>query len=63
MSDAPAEWGKYSAAGIQMVLIMLLCWWIGSKIGEYFSFEPWGSILGIFFGIFAGMYNLIKSVK
>jgi ATP synthase protein I len=55
--------GHYSGAGIQMALTMIVCWWIGMKLGLKFNFEPWGSIGGLFFGMFAGMYNLIKSVK
>mgnify|MGYP002885722090 CR=1 FL=1 len=61
----PIHWARYSGLGIQMVVIMLFCWWLGKKIENNFEFinDPIGQLLGIFFGIFAVMYNLIKSVK
>ena len=58
------HWMKYSGVGIQIVAIMMISWWIGLKIEENaFIVDPWGQILGLFFGIFAGIYNLIKSVQ
>ena len=59
------EWARYSGLGIQMVAMMLICWWLGEKAESKFEFvnEPIGQLIGIFFGIFVVMYNLIKSVK
>ncbi len=54
---------EYSGVGIQMALTVLICWWIGSKVGIWLDAEPWGGLVGIFFGLFAGMYNLIKIVS
>ena len=63
-SNNKSNWLQYSGVGIQMVLTMLICWWLGLKLDDYFGFEnPWFTIGGLFFGMFAGMYNLIKSVK
>jgi len=59
------EWAKYSGLGIQMVAMMLVCWWLGEKAESYLGLinEPIGQLIGIFFGIFAVMYNLIRSVN
>jgi len=64
MSKNQKNWLAYSGLGIQMVMTMLLCLWIGMKIEDYFSISsPWGQLIGLFFGIFTSLYNLIKSVK
>ena len=64
MSKNQKNWLAYSGLGIQMVITMLLCLWIGTKIEDYFSISsPWGQLIGLFFGIFTSLYNLIKSVK
>ncbi len=64
MSKNQKNWLAYSGLGIQMVITMLLCLWIGMKMEGYFSISsPWGQLIGLFFGIFTSLYNLIKSVK
>jgi len=64
MSKNQKNWLAYSGLGIQMVMTMLLCLWIGMKVEDYFSISsPWGQLIGLFFGIFTSLYNLIKSVK
>jgi len=65
MINPSSHWMKYSGVGIQLVAIMMICWWVGMKSEELvkFIYYPWGQVSGIFFGIFAGMYNLIKSVQ
>ena len=62
--DKSSDWLQYSGIGIQMVVTMMICWWIGEK-SEYFELlsAPKGQIGGLFFGIFASIYNLIKQVK
>ena len=62
MTKKPNNWMEYSGIGIQMALTMIICWWIGSKVDGWMDVEPWGSLVGIFFGMFVGMYNLIKIV-
>ena len=58
------DWMKYSGVGIQIAAIMMIFWWVGLKTEQKMVvIEPWGQILGLFFGIFAGIYNLLKSVK
>ena len=64
MSKKQQNWLAYSGLGIQMVLIMLIGLWIGLKIETYFLLtSPFGQLIGLFFGIFTAIYNLIKSVK
>jgi len=52
-------WLQYSGIGTQMLITIILFWWLGVKL---FS-KPWGELLGLFFGIFAGMYNLINQLN
>jgi len=57
------EWAKYSGLGIQMVASMLISLYIGKWIGGKFNVEQLGSLVGIFFGLFASLYNLIKQIQ
>ena len=64
MSKNQKNWLAYSGLGIQMAVTMLFCLWIGIKIEGYFSISPpLGQLGGLFFGIFASIYNLINSIK
>ena len=64
MTNNQRHWLAYSGLGIQMVVTMLFGYWIGQKIEAYFLiYPPIGQLLGLFFGIFASIYNLIKSIK
>jgi hypothetical protein len=64
MTKKPTNWMQYSSVGIQMAATMMIGLWAGGKIGNYFAFpESYGQLGGLFFGVFASMYNLIKSVN
>ena len=64
MSNKQKNWLAYSGLGIQMVLTMVICLWIGIKVEQYFLISsPIGQLIGLFFGIFASIYNLINSVN
>ena len=64
MSKNQKNWLVYSGLGIQMTITMLFCLWIGMKVEDYtFIVSPWGQLVGLFFGIFTSVYNLINSVK
>ena len=55
---------KYSGAGIQMVLMMMVFWWFGEKVElKGWINPPWGQLVGIIFGVFASIFHLIKSVS
>ncbi len=53
----------YSTIGIQLAATLLLCLYGGYKLDSYFDTSPWFIIAGTFFGMFAGFFNLIMSLK
>ena len=59
------NWLQYSGIGIQMAATIIICWWLGEKLESSMQLiiKPWGQLIGLFFGMFAGIYNLIKQVK
>ena len=59
------NWLQYSGIGIQMAATVIICWWVGEKLESSIDFfnKPWGQLSGLFFGIFAGIYILVKQVK
>ena len=61
----PESWLQYSGIGIQMAVTIIVCWWLGEKLENSMVLldSPWGQLVGLFFGMFAGIYNLIKQVK
>jgi len=61
----PDNWLQYSGIGIQMAATIIVCWWFGEKLESSVALihNPWGQLLGLFFGMFAGIYNLIKQVR
>ena len=61
----PDSWLQYSGIGIQMAVTIIVCWWFGEQLENSVALidNPWGQLLGLFFGMFAGIYNLIKQVK
>ena len=64
MAKKPTNWMQYSGVGIQMAATMMIGLWLGGKVGNYFSLpESSGQLSGLFFGVFAAMYNLIKSIS
>ena len=64
MSKNQKYWLAYSGLGIQMAITILFCFWIGMKLEVFFSIKPpFGQLGGLLFGVFASVYNLIKSVN
>ena len=64
MAKNSTNWMQYSGVGIQMAATMMIGLWVGGKVGTYFSLpELYGQLSGLFFGVFAAMYNLIKSIS
>jgi len=59
------NWLQYSGVGIQMFVTIMIFWWLGGKIENNFKLfsEPWGQLSGLFFGIFAGIYNLVNQLN
>ncbi len=62
---SPDDWMRYSGIGIQMAATIVICWWIGEGLESSMELfhKPWGQLVGLFFGMFAGIYNLIKQVR
>ena len=64
MKKSTNRWLAYSGVGIQMVVTVLFCLWIGKMVESYFSIPyPFGQLVFILFGIFSSIINLIKIVK
>ena len=61
----PVSWLQYSGIGIQMLITIMLFWWLGGKLENHFKLfsEPWGQLIGLFFGIFIGMFNLVNQLN
>ena len=63
-NNKSSDWLQYSGIGIQMAATMMICWWVGKKSEDFrLVSEPWGQIAGLFFGVFASIYNVIKQVR
>ena len=64
MPNKPTNWMQYSSLGFQIVITILAFLWIGTELEYYLEIKrPYGQLLGTFLGIFASLYNIIKSVK
>jgi ATP synthase protein I len=56
------EIGPYVGLGIQLAATVTICVFIGIWLDHQFETSPVLTIVLAFFGVFAGMYNFIKSV-
>ena len=63
MKKQSTEWVKYSGLGIQMAVSVIIFLYLGKWIGAKFGSEIFGMLIGIFFGLFASTYNLLKQIK
>ena len=63
MNNNISEWVKYSAFGFQIFITILVFYYLGEWIGSKVNFQSLGSIVGIFFGLFASMYIIFKNIK
>ncbi len=54
--------GPYLGLGTQLAATMVLMFFFGRWLDEYFETEPWFTISFALFGGFAGVYNFIKTV-
>ena len=57
------KWQRLSSVGMNFVIMVILCSWIGSKLDSHFDTSPYITLSAIFFGIFAASYHLIITVK
>jgi F0F1-type ATP synthase assembly protein I len=51
-----------SIVGIQLVVSIVIGWWVGSWIDERFKTEPWFTLLGFLLGTAAGFVELFRVV-
>ena len=64
MAKKHTNWMQYSSLGFQIVITILVFLWLGTKLEHYFKISsPYGQLLGTFLGIFASLYNVIRTVK
>ena len=64
MPKESKNWMQYSSLGIQIVVTILIFLWIGTELENYLIINsPYGQLSGTLLGIFASLYNVIKSVK
>ena len=55
------EIGPYLGLGTQLAATIILMFFLGKWLDDYFNMYPILTILLSFFGGFAGIYNVIKS--
>ena len=54
--------GKYSGVGVQMLVTIGLCTWLGIWLDEKYGWSPWATVILSLLGVFAAMYQIIRSV-
>lgn len=54
--------GPYLGLGFQLAATIVLMFFIGYWLDDYFDISPVLTIIFAFFGGFAGIYNVIKTV-
>lgn len=52
-----------SGFAFTMIVIIGVCVFLGIKVDDYFNTSPLFTIIFSVFGIFAGIYNLIRNVS
>lgn len=77
-SDSPVEFGDMSsnssssvrytrglAGGVSLSACILAGYWLGSEIDRHWihASMPWGTIVMVLAGVFAGFYNLFRMVN
>ena len=62
LSKTYQDIGPYLGLGTQLAATMVLMFFVGKWLDEYFEIEPWLTISFAFLGGFAGVYNFIKTV-
>ncbi|MEJ2104973.1 MAG: AtpZ/AtpI family protein [Ignavibacteriaceae bacterium] len=57
------EIGPYLGLGLQLAVTVTLMVFLGIWLDGYFETQPILTIVFAFLGVFAGLYNFIKSVQ
>jgi F0F1-type ATP synthase assembly protein I len=53
-------WGRHLGAGLQMLVGVLLGYFVGNWLDKKYGWAPWGVLFGVALGLAGGMYLLIK---
>lgn len=55
----PNIW-RHLYAGTSLAVTILLCTFVGIWVDRHWALKPWGTVLGAFVGIGAGLYNFLR---
>jgi len=59
-SDSDPSWGKHLGVGLQMLVGVVLGYFVGNWLDHKYGWAPWGVFVCVMLGLAAGMYLLIK---
>jgi len=57
------EWQRYSSIGVNFGLTVGVSAYLGFRLDRHWETDPWCTLGLTLFGVFAGMYHLIASIK
>ena len=52
-----------SGLGIYLIVVVLICLYIGSRIDEYFQLDGKGKLIGIILGFPLAFYSIYRQLK
>ena len=56
------DWANYLGLGIQLAITVIAMTFLGIWLDKKYNSGPWLTVICSMFGIFAALYNFIKSV-
>jgi F0F1-type ATP synthase assembly protein I len=59
VQSSPNIW-RHLYAGTSLAITILLCTFAGVWLDRHWNGKPWGTVVGAFIGIGAGLYNFIR---
>lgn len=59
-SDPKKDFLRFASLGLEIVVAVVLCAFVGYKIDEKFYSKPWGMVIGVVVGAAAGLWNAYK---
>ncbi|GAB3827960.1 MULTISPECIES: AtpZ/AtpI family protein [Hymenobacter] len=58
-----SQLARYSGVGMQMLVTIGLSVWLGVWLDEKYGWSPWATVVLSLLGVFAAMYQIIRSVS
>lgn len=58
----PLSFLKFSGMGFEMLGFIVIGYWLGSKLDEYFQFDYTLTLVGILLGIAGALINLFRKL-